>query len=207
MAGTVKEARLGFKEMCLRYFSYVMVHLVHRPKLYGSKPMPHGPTIYACRHVGLIDPVILMVEYFPWMIRPLVAKDYYDKNRFTQSFYRTAQCIPLDRKHASTRWVEESLAALGKGESVIIYPEGRRNKSGVGLLKFQNGVAMLAAKSGAQVVPVWNAFWKFPHRYRLAVGEPVLLDPLPAEGVTTDWLEAQTQKIQDAVALLEKRFD
>lgn len=207
MAGTVKEAHLGFKERCLRYISYLMVHLVQRPKLYGPKPVPQGPTIYACRHMGLIDPVILMVTYFPWMIRPLVAKDYYDKSNFTRSFYRTAQCIPLDRKHAATRWVEESLVALGKGESLIIYPEGKRNKSGVGLLKFQNGAALLAAKSGAQVVPVWNAFWKFPHRYRLAIGDPVPLDPVPAEGATTEWLDAQTQKIQEAVAQLEKRFD
>ncbi len=207
MAGTVKEAHLGFKERCLRYISYLMVHLVQRPKLYGPKPVPQGPAIYACRHVGLIDPVILMVTYFPWMIRPLVAKDYYDKSNFTRSFYRTAQCIPLDRKHAATRWVEESLVALGKGESLIIYPEGKRNKSGVGLQKFQNGAALLAAKSGAQVVPVWNAFWKFPHRYRLAIGDPVPLDPVPAEGATTEWLDAQTQKIQEAVAQLEKRFD
>lgn len=206
MPGTVKEAHLNFKERCLRYFSYCLIHLVHRPKVYGPKPPVEGPTIFACRHVGLMDPVILMVTYFRWMIRPLVAKDYYEKNGFTRSFYKTAQCIALDRRRVSTRWIEESLSALGKGESVIIFPEGRRNKSGQGLLPFQNGAALLAAKSGARVVPVWNAFWKFPHRYKLAIGEPVALDPLPPEGHTSDWLAAQTRKIQAAVAALEERM-
>jgi 1-acyl-sn-glycerol-3-phosphate acyltransferase len=152
-----------------------------------------------------MDPVILMVEYFPWMIRPLVAKDYYDKSSFTQKFYTHAQCIPLDRKKTSLRWIEDSLEALGKGESVIIFPEGKRNKSGEGLLKFQNGVALLALKSGARVVPVWNAYWDFPHRYRLAIGDPVELDPVPANGPNSDWLDTQTAKIQAAVAALEDR--
>ena len=203
MPGTVKEAHLNFGEKFLRYFSFVLVHLVQRPKVCGPKPPVDGPTIYACRHVGLMDPVILMVTYFRWMIRPLVAKDYYEKNGFTRVFYKTAQCIPLDRKNVSTRWLEESLAALGKGESVIIFPEGRRNKSGEGLLPFQNGTALLAAKSGARVVPVWNAFWKFPHRYKLAIGEPVKLDPVPEKGVDTAWLEAQTRKIREGVAAVE----
>jgi len=205
MPGTIKEARLSFGEKCLRYFCWGVVHLVQRPKVCGGKPAHDGPTIYACRHVGLMDPVILMVEYFRWMIRPLVAKDYYDKNDFTRKFYSCAQCIPLDRKKTSLRWIEESLAALGKGESVIIFPEGKRNKTGKGLLKFQNGAALLALKSGAKVVPVWNAFWNFPHRYKLAIGAPVQLDPVPADGVTSEWLDAQTEKIQAAVAALEDK--
>ena len=206
MSGTIKEARLGFWDMCLRYFCWCVIHLVQRPKVCGEKPKHNGPTIYACRHVGLIDPVVLMVEYFPWMIRPLVAKDYYDKSDFTRKFYTHAQCIPLDRKNTSLSWIEKSLEALGKGESLIIYPEGRRNKTGKGLLKFQNGAALLALKSGARVVPVWNENWSFPHRYKLAIGDPVELDPVPADGPSSEWLDAQTAKIQAAVAALETRI-
>ena len=206
MPGTIKEARLSLGEKCLRYFCWGVVHLVQRPKVCGGKPAHDGPTIYACRHVGLMDPVILMVEYFRWMIRPLVAKDYYDKNDFTRKFYSCAQCIPLDRKKTSLRWIEESLAALSKGESVIIFPEGKRNKTGKGLLTFQNGAALLALKSGAKVVPIWNAFWNFPHRYKLAIGDPVELDPVSADGVTSEWLDTQTEKIPAAVAALEERI-
>ena len=81
MSGTIKEAHLSLADKALRYFCWGVVHTVQRPKVCGGKPAHDGPTIYACRHVGLMDPVILMVEYFRWMIRPLVAKDYYDKSR------------------------------------------------------------------------------------------------------------------------------
>ena len=103
----------------------------------------------------------------------------------------------------SKQWIEDSLEALGKGESVIIFPEGKRNKSGNGLLPFHSGAALLAARSGARVVPVYNAFWKFPHRYRLAIGDTVHLDPLPAEGESAQWLKAQTERMQQAVSALE----
>lgn len=204
MKGSVKAAKLSFADRLLRYFCYCMVKIVQRPKLMTPRPKLDQPTIFVCRHVGLMDPVILMVVYFRMMIRPLVAKDYYDKNKFTQSFYKHAQCIPLDRRNVSKQWIEDSLAALGKGESVIIFPEGRRNKSGVGLQPFHNGAALLAARSGARVVPVYNAFWNFPHRYRLAIGEPVQLDPLPAEGASAEWLKTQTARMQDAIAALAK---
>ena len=53
------------------------------------------------------------------------------------------------------------------------------------------------------MVPVWNAYWDFPHRYRMAIGDPVELDPVPAAGPDSEWLDAQTAKIQAAVAALE----
>ena len=206
MKGTVKEAHLSFSERLLRAFSYVVVHAVQRPKLMGPKPKLDQPTIFVCRHLGLMDPVIVMVEYYRMIIRPLVAKDYVDKNRFTQAFYPFAQCIPIDRHNTSSQWLKDSLAALEKGESVLIFPEGRRNKSGEGLLPFQNGAALLAARSGAQLIPVYHLPWKFPHRYRLAIGEPFRLSPPPDGAESAAWLKEQTEIIQASVAALASRF-
>lgn len=206
MPGTVKEAHLSFKEKCLRYFSYCLIHLVQRPKVCGpAKPVLDQPSIFVCRHVGLMDPVIIMVLYFRKMVRPLVAKDYVDKNSFTKKFYKTAQCLTLDRRNpTSKQWLEDSLTALAKGESVLIFPEGKRNKSGKpGLMPFQSGAALLAARSGAQLIPVYNKFWKFPHRYRLAIGQPFRLPSLPEDGETAEWLKEQTAVIREKVAELE----
>ena len=202
MNGDVKGAGLGIPERLLRGFAYCLVHTVQRPKLLRPKPALDGPAIFVCRHVGLMDPVVLMVLYIRKLIHPLVAKDYYEKNGFTKKFYNIAQCYPIDRYSTSTSWLQASLAALEKGESIIIYPEGRRNKAGEDLLPFHNGAALLAARSGAQVIPVYNHRWKFPHRYRLAIGQPFHLDPAPPEGPSSAWLTDQTKKIRDAVAEL-----
>ena len=208
MAGSVKEARPGIPARILRGLGWLLVHTVQRSKVCGPKPVIDGPAIFVCRHVGLMDPVILLVLYLRRMIHPLVAKDYYDKNGFTRSFYKLAQCYPIDRRNVSTSWLESSLAALKRGEGIIIYPEGRRNKlKEAGLLPFHNGAALLSARSGAPLVPVYNAFWKFPHRYRLAIGQPFHIDPLPPEGPSSAWLSAQTETIQSAVAALAPLVD
>ena len=52
---------------------------------------------------------------------------------------------------------------------------------------------------------MWNAYWDFPHRYKLAIGDPVELDPVPTDGPDSAWLDAQTVKIQEAVAALEEK--
>ena len=206
MSGPVREAHLSLGERALRVFSKAMVKCVQRPKVYGPKPDLTAPTIFVGRHVGLMDPVILMVEYYHNMLHPLAATDYVDKNRFTKFFFTHAQCIPIDRKNKSKQWLEDSMSALSKGESIIIYPEGKRNKTGVGMLPFHVGAAVLAAHSGAQLIPVYNQFWNFPGRYRLAIGEPFHIDAMPAEGLSSEWLHAQTDKIEAAVAALEGRF-
>ena len=73
MKGTVKDAHLNFGELALRGIGRGMVAIVQRPKLCGSLPPLDEPTIFACRHVGLMDPVILMTRYPEMMIRPLAA--------------------------------------------------------------------------------------------------------------------------------------
>ena len=198
--GTIREAHLSFSDKCIRVLARIVIPIVQRPKVCGPKPEIKEPLIFACRHVGRMDPVVLMVLYQKHIMRPLVARDYYDHNNFTRWFYRHAQCIPIDRHHTgATQWLEDSLAALDKGESVIIYPEGTRNKSGEGVMKFRRGVALLARKSGARVVPVYNGIWNFPGRYRLAIGSPMSLDPVPEEGVSAQWLDAQSEKMRQAV--------
>ena len=204
MRGSVKEARLSLADRCLRGFAYCMVHLVQRPQLHGSKPALDAPAIFVCRHVGLMDPVILMVQYYHQMIHPLAARDYVEKNCFTKAFFAHAQCFPIDRVNYDDQWLRDSTRALAKGESIIIYPEGRRNKEGDGLLPFHTGAVRLAVESGAQLIPVFNGRWSFPHRYHLAIGSPFHVDPIPEGGVTRDWLHAQAAKMQQKVE--ELRF-
>ena len=171
MSGTVREAHIGGLARFLRGFAWCLVHTVQRPKLSGVKPPLDEPTIFACSHVGLMDPVILMVSYLPYMIRPLIAKDYYEKNKFTRSFYKIAQCIPIDRRKVSTKWMEDSLAALAKGEHIIIYPEGKRNKSGQGLLPFHSGVKRGPDRPGVQFHVAFSAPVPAGHRGALPAGD------------------------------------
>ena len=206
MAGTIKEARLSLSDRALRVFARGMVAVVQRPVVHGPKPALEGPAIFIGRHVGLMDPVILMVEYYHRLLHPLVALDYYEKNAFTRAFYTHAQCIPVDRKNHSQQWMEDALAALGRGESIIIFPEGRRSKEGDQLLPFHTGAVRLSALSGAPLIPVWNERWHFPKPYRLAIGEPFHVGAVPEGGMDREWLHEEAEIMREKVAALRQRI-
>lgn len=206
MKGTVWHSHIGFMGWLLRPIAWIVIHTVQRPKFHGPVPKLDKPAIFACRHVGMMDPVVLMSAY-PWdVIHPLTAMDHVEKNWFTRWFFKSAQCISIDRHNGSMEWLDQSLEVMKRGESIIIFPEGKRNRTGDGLMMFHSGVALLAAKSGAPVIPVWNEQWQFPHRYRLAVGEAFYIDPVPETGITTEWLHSQADKVHDAVAGLKARI-
>ena len=158
MAGTIKEARLSGADRALRVFARGMVAVVQRPVVHGPKPVLDGPAIFIGRHVGLMDPVILMVQYYHQLLHPLVALDYYEKNAFTRAFYTHAQCIPVDRKNHSQQWLEDSLQQIametsnqicivtmndfgGLEKAQMAYTIG--DKWGVGKADKDNGVVIL----------------------------------------------------------------
>ena len=110
--GTIWEARPGIAVELLRLVGWLVANTVQRPRVYGPKPKLDEPTIFAIRHVGMMDPLMLMVKYPGKVIHPLAALDYFEKNAFTRWFYKCAQCIPIDRNNGSKEWLDLSMAAL-----------------------------------------------------------------------------------------------
>jgi len=69
-------------------------------------------------------------------------------------FYWLTETIPINRKAEDKRRVlDKALEVLKRGEIIIIYPEGTRNKKRE-LLPGKTGVAELAVKSGGPVIPL-----------------------------------------------------
>jgi 1-acyl-sn-glycerol-3-phosphate acyltransferase len=70
-------------------------------------------------------------------------------------FLRLAGYFPIDRAVvlSAYRMVEQIIASLKEGESVMIFPEGTRSRDG-SLGAFKRGSLMAALKAGAPIVPV-----------------------------------------------------
>lgn len=105
-------------------------------------------------------------SYFDHFFVPYVVKERLEKTRFIGKmdskwqaiqwgwFYWLAETIPINRKSVHKRKVlEKALQVLKKGGIIIIYPEGTRNRKGE-LLRGKTGVAELAIRSGAPVIPI-----------------------------------------------------
>ncbi|OKL45971.1 1-acyl-sn-glycerol-3-phosphate acyltransferase [Boudabousia liubingyangii] len=132
---------------------------LYRPWIEGVENIPDdGPAIIASNHLAVFDSVFL-----PLMIKREVVfmgkGDYFTgkgfKGKLVAKFMRSVGTIPVDRSggKAAQAALNAGLARLAQGELFGIYPEGTRSPDGK-LYRGRTGVAKLALRSGAPVIPV-----------------------------------------------------
>ncbi|MBY8883281.1 1-acyl-sn-glycerol-3-phosphate acyltransferase [Streptomyces sp. PTM05] len=135
-----------------------LLRLLFRPRIEGLEHVPEeGAAIVAGNHLSFSDH-FLMPAILPRRITFLAKQEYFTgpglKGALIAAFFRSAGQIPVDRTggKASQSAVEEALKVLRRGELMGVYPEGTRSHDGR-LYKGRTGVAVMALKSGAPVVP------------------------------------------------------
>jgi long-chain acyl-CoA synthetase len=162
-----------------------------------------GPVIFAANHQSHFDgPVILdsLPPRWRYRVAPAMMKEFFNAHFFPERYGRRAwftnslnyylsafffNAFPLTQGGAGTRQTLRYIGELvGRGDSILIFPEGRRTEAGE-IARFQPGVGMIAARLGVPVVPVrlegldrvLPRHARFPTRAsgRCAFGAPMLL--------------------------------
>jgi len=125
-----------------------------------------GPVIIAANHISYFDPLCLgvCIDAAGRQVRFLAKSELY-RNPLLGAVLRGAGQIPVyrDTRDAGQALVE-AVAAMRDGAAVAIYPEGTTTRNpDYSPMKAKNGVARLAALTGAPVVPVgqWGAHLLF----------------------------------------------
>lgn len=108
-----------------------------------------GPAILMINHIAFIDPIVVL-HVLPRNIVPLAKVEVYGYP-VIGIFPRLWNVIPVRREEVDRRAIQLSLEVLKAGEIILVAPEGTR---GPALKEAKEGVAYLASRSGAPVVPV-----------------------------------------------------
>ena len=119
-----------------------------------------GPAMIAANHNSHID-TLLLICLFPSAslakIRPVAAADHFLKTPFSSWFYqRVVGILPITRTGAGRSDVLAGCKeALGRGEILMIFPEGTRGKAEE-MGDFKAGIARLAEQfPEAPIMPVY----------------------------------------------------
>jgi 1-acyl-sn-glycerol-3-phosphate acyltransferase len=116
----------------------------------GLENIPaEGPAILMMNHLAFIDSLFVL-HTTPRNIVPLAKVEVYDYP-VIGIFPRLWHVIPVRREEVDRRAIQQSLEVLKAGEIVLVAPEGTR---GTELREGKVGVAYLASRSGAPIVPV-----------------------------------------------------
>ncbi len=149
-------------------------------KIYGKKNMRYRENfIFASNHKSYADPPIvssgLNIEV------TFLAKKELFRNRFFGRFISSYKAIPIDRGEIDRRTLKLIISKLKSAESVLMFPEGTRSKTGE-LGTFKGGVGVLSLHTGTTIVPIFirgsNELWDcFLRRKRLElhIGPPIRL--------------------------------
>jgi 1-acyl-sn-glycerol-3-phosphate acyltransferase len=171
-----------------------------RMEVMGRENIPRQPCLVMCKHQSAWETIALQKVFPPqvWVLkRELLWLPFFG--------WGLAMTSPVAIRRSSGKEAIRQLLAQGKdrlkqGFCVVIFPEGTRVPYGQ-RGKYKIGGALLAASSGAPVVPVahnagklWgrNAFIKRPGVITMSIGEPMDPAGMKAEEINRrveEWIE------------------
>ncbi len=182
---------------------------LHRVEFSGLEHLPPtGPLIVATNHMSRMDTLYLFINPARTDITALVA-DKYQKYPFFKFVLNTAGAIWLDRSKADFGAFRQAVDVIKSGIPLGIAPEGTRSQNGQ-LQAGKPGVALLALKSGAPIVPVGISGSEVYFRrlltlrrpqLRLTFGPPIHLPPLDRDN-RDESLQKMTDEIMCRIAIL-----
>ncbi len=158
---------------------------IDRARITGLEHLPAcGPAILMINHIAFVDPIVVMGN-LPRNIVPM-AKAEVSRLPVWGLVPRLWGVILVHREELDRRALAQALAVLEAGEVILIAPEAHRHPA---LMQGREGVAYLAHKSGAPIIPVavedtpgyptllgpWNA--KKPGAY-FQLGRPFRFKPV-----------------------------
>jgi 1-acyl-sn-glycerol-3-phosphate acyltransferase len=110
-----------------------------------------GPVIFAPLHVSHLDPPAVACA----MRRRthFMAKEELFRNPIFGALIRALGAFPVRRGEGDSEAIRTSIRLLEGGEAVLLFPEGTRG-TGERIQPINRGVAMLAKRTNAPIVPV-----------------------------------------------------
>jgi 1-acyl-sn-glycerol-3-phosphate acyltransferase len=173
---------------------------VFHARAYGVENIPReGALIMACNHLSYLDPPALC--FSPRRISFMAKKELFEIP-VLGPLISAVGAYPVDRQGSAKSAIKRSLAVLQDGGTVGIFPEGTRNLEGD--VQPQTGVALLAALSGAPVLPVCvlggSRALRWGNKMKVAYGKPLSL--ARDRKATRDDLAKFTQEVMSAIQAL-----
>ncbi|MBR5273005.1 MAG: 1-acyl-sn-glycerol-3-phosphate acyltransferase [Clostridia bacterium] len=199
----------GFDYSKIRYYKLypiaraiakIVVKLLFRVKYVGKENIPQSQGyILASNHISLLDPVVSAIAVKDRIF--YMGKAELFDNKLVGYFMTHFQGFPVNRNRGDLSAIEYAINVVKENNVLGIFPEGTRSKDGKPLSP-KAGIAMIANKTGADVLPVSvycegkvRPFKKITVRF----GELIKNDELVIENGKASELKRATHIVMDKI--------
>lgn len=184
------------KRRALVYGPYVdLLQRAYRPQLAFASPAQTNeilePTILIANHQCFADTPLILSSMQGSRIYTIAAEKLF-KVPVLRKYLQALDTISVKQNSAQTAWFKAASQKIREGHSVLIFPEGRKNHDGE-IGAFHSGFAMLAAATGAPVLPIYisEEYRAFHTPQRLIIGAPMRLS---RPRLQRSYLKAETER-------------
>ena len=180
----------------------IVVKLLFFMRIEGRENIPKDRNcVLMGNHQCLLDPVTLALCVPDREIHFMGKKELFE-NRLLGWAFRKVHGFPVDRGNMDMAAIRTAMGVLKEGNTLGIFPEGTRSKSGH-MLPLLGGASLLALKSGCDVVPVYiDGNYRPFRRIVVRVGKPVDMADLRAGRMNRETCDVLTRRIEAAFARL-----
>ena len=168
--------------MTVSTYFYRAVYLIFKPILWLLFPFrAHGlenlpkdrPVVLCANHAHAIDPFLICLALpLRTPVRIMAKKELMDKPLLGWFLGRLG-AFGVDRGHSDLAAIKTALRAVRDGKNLLVFPEGTRVRH-EGDVQPKGGVAMIAMRTGAPLLPVYaGERHKLFHMTHIVFGEPL----------------------------------
>lgn len=160
---------------------YITLHFILKPFIkllfpFSVQGVEHlradTPVVLCVNHTNAVDPVVLAFALPRTYRLRIMAKKQLFSIPGLNWLIRKLGAFPVDRGNNDIGAVKISIGALREGYSLMIFPEGTRVKEGE-TVEPKSGAAMIAIRSGVEMVPVYiSANKRLFRKTRIIIGAP-----------------------------------
>lgn len=198
-----------FRWMCW-FFREFLYRLAGGIRSVDMENMPkEGPVIMAPIHFSNYDPPLVVIAQRRHV--RMMAKEELARTPVVGWFIRIMDGFFVRRGEGDMEAIRKAISFLENGECVVMFPEGTRG-DGSKMNPLSKGVAMLAKKTGAKVVPVgmngpqiaWprGGFIKRRHLMTVVYGKPFTFDEVAGEGSNSEQRDQFTAVLEEKIVEL-----
>ena len=196
----LKSGFTKFARFVLRVYTFIC----YRVEVVNPDKYSYGSKLICSNHVNASDPVILAAK-LPEIPRFMGKEQLFNKP-ILGWILTTCGGLPVarDGQGSDIKVLKTSLRILKNKESLLLFPEGTRNR-GKEPLEVKAGIAMMAIKAKVPVMPISIEYTKkIFGKVRVEFGDLIELDEYYGQKLTSDEYQAVAQKIIDDVYKMKK---
>lgn len=193
-------------QLFIRWSARIIIHILYRIKYVGEKKIPaDGAYILCANHRSFLDiPLVGTYSKKRWVYF-MGKKELFEKP-FSRLFMNLMDVFPVARGKGDIGSIRKALRYLENKEMIAIFPQGTREKDGE-KLEPRKGVAMIAALSGAPIIPMYiKGVLKPFNRITVYVGKPFDLGLKKRIKYSRENYEAKSKEIMDRIYALAEGY-